>query len=229
MARIKAGSAVAEVHGSVGSVTFQTGPYGLFCHTRQKRRVGARQRVLAPGVVWGSVIRAWNDLTPGQRAAWDHYTTPPHGWRQRGGGVEVSGRAAFQSVAMLGAVVEAGIPDAPPCGPMPAPVTEFSAVGSAAGQSLELTFLPDPVPAGSGWVLWWAVLGSRGTHVPASGWRLAGYLPGGTPSGVDAGSIEVAQFGTLLEGQGVRVRMLPVAVPGLQVGSPIECSCVIGA
>jgi hypothetical protein len=186
MARVSPSPLIAEITGSIGTVTFHLTQYGLIAKARRMPKIGRRHlgnsaTVPASGTgiaashAFKRTLDLWNTLTPEQKAAWDAYAfslRPPHLPHSRN---LHWGRVWFIKVNATCEKITGHIFGLnPPVALLPTVKTGYLKNVHAVTHSLRLKLneIPIvPIPQKFWAIVWIKFPRSRGSSTSASGWR----------------------------------------------------------
>lgn len=168
-----------------------------------------------------SFSSGWNALTADQRASWNGatgFTTTD----RFGMPVPLVGKNLY--VALNQNLQNAGgspILIAPSAGSV-LPPTFATVDADASAHTVEVNFLPDPVPAGVGWLVFATGLKSAGTSRPGdSQFRLVTTMAAAQTAPFAMGTAYEARFGPLIAGKKIFVKIVPVNITTGQKGPGI--------
>jgi hypothetical protein len=189
LAKIKLGTIVHQVSGTVGGVTYASAPGSVVVRQHVAGRRGTRQRLAQTQARFAHLMKRWSvSLTDGMRLGWRLATVS-----------QAAGLNAY--VAGNLARLNAGLPiqDTPPRDLAPSALVVLGVVASVPDKAA-LSFLPAPLAPGFRLYLYARSPTSLPVIVRSSDMAFLGVSPGGLGSPFDVGPLLVDRFGPLQEG-----------------------------
>jgi hypothetical protein len=175
---------------------------------------------------FSSVMSSWNNLTSAQVQAWNNLASELKGSNIFGNKFKYDGIAIFQR--LNNNLVQAGsaIISAAPTLAAVVSILTFSATAVHAGD-VTLTFTPDPIPAGSAFVVEATKAFKPGLKPKQSDFRQIAVLAAAEESPYTATTVYNAKFGSPgAAGLTVYFRLKAINTVTGQVGLGNQCSCV---
>lgn len=227
--KAKFGAIVVDGRGKLGGHVFSKNRGGSYMRTKvtptnpqTSFQAAVRNRLTA-------FAQAWRSLTQDQRNAWNSAVSNFAKTDVFGDIKQPTGLNLFVKLnSNLDQVGVASI-DLPPLPAEVEPVLTISATATAGIASLDVTFTPTPVPLGTAFILELTAQVSPGRNFLKNEFRVLEIVDAGDVSPTNSVIAYVARFGSLIEGQKIGVRMIPVNKVTGQKGQALSTDLIVAA
>jgi hypothetical protein len=229
MALMREGPLAGTISGSVGNTTFSRNRYGAYIRTRSipTKRVTPYTTEIRGRLA--QLAQAWQGLAAAQQAAWVAWADEHPIINRIGDSQVLQGSDAYIQLNMRLDALGATHIAVPPIASPPAALEGLACSGSAAADSLDITWTSGAISAQEQLAIWVAMVSSAGRNYYKNLLKLVHYSAVSAASPESVGASVVLRFGDILQGQKAFVHAF---VYGNNTGLSSALSvanCIIGA
>lgn len=229
MALFKPGVAISQASGRVGGTIFSHNRGGMYMRNGTKPKVVVSDAAMEQKAIMGVCSRAWATLDNSQRAAWRTWAVENPVINRLGESRTLSGSQAYNQINARLLRCGGSALSLPPIGGPPVPLTTLSAAADASDGTLVLTFAATPIPANTAYMVWGCPVNSEAVTYYKNRMVLVSILPATTATGADIGSDWEGRFGSLIEGQNLKLEAQAISLTTGLISGFVRAEATVAA
>jgi hypothetical protein len=228
MAKILLGATLADARGSVGGLTYTKGRFGAVARIKVSPVQPRTSSVLTQRGLMGSLSKRWfGTLSDAERLAWIALATANPRTNVFGNSIVLTGLQMYQALNRNLQLVGESIIDTPPANLDVDALTTLAIAPDATAGDFDVTWTPDPVPAGH-WAVFDATLQvNAGRSFVNSYYRFITQYPSGPPQPFNIFDQYTAKWGALRLGQKITVRAFTVKIATGARSTPLVTTATV--
>jgi hypothetical protein len=222
---------VGQLSKSAGSTTASRNRFGSYFRNRATPVNPRTAPQTAQRTALNDASTGWKALTTTQRLQWKQLGAQLTRTDTLGQSYTMTGLQAYVSAFRVARVQGQTPISSPPATPTSFAGIQFVTPTATAGTpTFSLAYGPSPVPTGQQYRVEAGPQISAGINfVPRSYYRVIASVAAAGATPFDALAAYTGRFGPLVAGAKIFVRMTPVDIAGMQIGTPKETLVIVGA